>query len=517
MARGRITVDVIEKIKNNIYGLAVESQGNLLNCHYIDIRVEARESKYAVAERGAPKESGEDYGLSFGVKAIAGDRLKSPGYYGGLLGTSDLKKIEKVIKESIEHAHKRALANSSWKESVKERLGSVAESIYSTELAPTPAYKDTVLTEFKKDPRGFHVRKILKEALEISELISKLDGTPGFNLIYIYTAMARELFASSEGSLIDQMYPLTQGTAYVIAGDESHYDYIGDRKGWEVIEGENIYDMNFRQFALELAKETVELSKAEVLPPTEEEVTVVTDPHFNALLVHEIIGHPVEADRALKMETGYAGRSWFFKSLKKNQIGKRVASELITAYSDTSLGGYGGYKYDAEGVKSRRVVHIDKGIFKGFLNSRETAAILGEEPNGAMRAIDAVFVPLIRMTNTVFAPGDINPDEIIKEVDDGYYVCGHRIPSISESRENFSISARRVYKIRSGELVKLYRSGGITADSKDYFMSIDAVGNDFKLFPMPNCGKGTPMQAMRLGNGGPTMRGRAKLTGRKLY
>jgi TldD protein len=194
-------------------------------------------------------------------------------------------------------------------------------------------------------------------------------------------------------------------------------------------------------------------------------------------------------------------------------IGQRIASELVTAYSDPALQGFGMYAYDAEGVRAKRVVHIDRGIFTGFLNSRETAAVLGEEPNGAMRAADPTYVPLIRMTNTVFANGDRDPQTIIAEVDDGYYLSGHRIPSISESRENFRITARKVYRIEHGQLTTLYRNGGMTADSRDFLMSIDAVGNDFKLIPVPNCGKGQPMQSMRVGNGGPTLRGRAKILG----
>lgn len=46
-------------------------------------------------------------------------------------------------------------------------------------------------------------------------------------------------------------------------------------------------------------------------------------------------------------------------------------------------------------------------------------------------------------------------------------------------------------------------------------MNVDAVGNDFAVFPIPNCGKGQPMQVMRVGNGGPTLRSRARLTGRQ--
>ena len=101
----------------------------------------------------------------------------------------------------------------------------------------------------------------------------------------------------------------------------------------------------------------------------------------------------------------------------------------------------------------------------------------------------------------------------MREVDRGYYVAGHRIPSIAESRENFRISARRVYEIRQGELGQLFRDGGVAADTRDYLMNVDAVGADFRLYPIANCGKGQPMQSRKLGNGGPTMRSRARVTG----
>ena len=201
------------------------------------------------------------------------------------------------------------------------------------------------------------------------------------------------------------------------------------------------------------------------------------------------------------------------RSLDEHQVGKPVASPLVSAYSDPSLPGYGHYKYDHEGTPAKRVVHIDKGIFKGFMNSRQTAAIFGGNPNGHWKATDSSLVPLIRMSNTVFEGGDRSARDIIAEVDHGYYLVGHRIPSIAESRENFRISARKVYEIRNGQLGQLYRDGGIMADTKDYLMKVDAVGSDFRLYPIPNCGKGQPMQTKKLGNGGPTMRSRARLTG----
>jgi TldD protein len=257
----------------------------------------------------------------------------------------------------------------------------------------------------------------------------------------------------------------------------------------------------------------VELCEAEPLPTSEGDVVVVTDPHYNTLVSHEILGHPTELDRALKMETAYAGRSWLLRGLDDHQLGKRVASPLVSAYSDPSLPGYGHYRYDHEGTPARRVDHIDRGVFVGFMNSRQTAAVFGGAPNGHYKATDAALVPLIRMSNTVFAAGDRDPRDIVSEVDRGWYVAGHRTPSIAESRENFRISARRVYEIRNGQLGRLYRDGGIAADTRDYLMNVDAVGSDFRLYPIPNCGKGQPMQTKKLGNGGPTMRSRARVVG----
>jgi TldD protein len=159
------------------------------------------------------------------------------------------------------------------------------------------------------------------------------------------------------------------------------------------------------------------------------------------------------------------------------------------------------------------MVHIEAGVFRGFLNSRATAAALGVEPNGSVRASEAWHVPLIRMSNTFFMPGESDPQQMIAEVERGYYICGSQIPSIAESRENFRISARRVYEIERGRIGRLYRSGSVIADSKRFFTMVDAVGNDLRLIAIPNCGKGQPMQAKRMSNGGPTLRSRARLGG----
>src|SRR5262249_30400949 len=243
----------------------------------------------------------------------------------------------------------------------------------------------------------------------------------------------------------------------------------------------------FRDVGLALARDAAELAVAPALPTSERELVRATAPRYNTLVSHEIVGHPAELDRALKMETAYAGRSWLLGDLDAHQVGRRIASPLVTAYSDPALPGYGHYAYDHEGTPARRVTHIEHGIFRGFMNSRQTAAVFGGEPNGHFKATSATLVPLIRMSNTVFDGGNDDPARIIRDVDHGYYLVGHRIPSIAESRENFRISARKVYAVERGEITRLYRNGGIAADTRDYLMKVDAVGRDFRLYPIPNC------------------------------
>ncbi len=518
---GKITTDLVDRIKPTAESLVTAYARTLAHLRYADLRIDIVEGKTAGAENGASKFSGDDYAFAMGIRVLAGDRMVAPGYFGRALGTADLPHLDKILKDGILSAYRRAMANGELKATLREKFGSLGDALEDTRLHPVEARHDTVAAEYEIDPRTMELGEMVRYTTDMSKQVVAVHRQLKYNYISTLTQLSRELFASSEGALIDQAFALTQGMCYVVAvsgaTSQELYDVLGHQRGWEIllrgVDEPLIKLPTFIEFTLGLAKESVALANAPALPSTEREVAVVTDPHYNTLVSHEIIGHPVELDRVLKMETAYAGRSWLLRSLNEHQVGRRIASPLVTAYSDPLLPGYGHYKYDHEGTPAKRVVHIDRGVFKGFMNSRQTAAIFGGEPNGHWKATEASLVPLVRMSNTVFAQGDRDPRDIIEEVDHGYYLVGHRIPSIAESRENFRISARKVYEIRNGQLDQLFRDGGIMADTKDYLMNVDAVGSDFRLYPIPNCGKGQPMQTKKLGNGGPTMRSRARLTG----
>ncbi len=518
----RIGIDIIERLRSTAHQVAFQHARRLRGLRYCDIRVEASEGRSAASENGQEKASAGDYGLSFGVRVLAEQGSSvAPGYFGRILGAADVDDIGRILQQGVRHALERARANARRKSLARGRFDPLAKALYDTELAPIDVRQDTIGGTYSWDPREVSLARVVTYVTDVSKGVAAISPKVVYNGVSATTVLIRELFCSSEGANIDHTYAQSEGAVFLVAQGEHGplelYDFTGHQRGWELIEEgyvkEYIQLPDFMVFATNLAKDAVEIADAPPLKSTEGEVTVVTDPHYNALVVHEVIGHPSELDRALKYETGYAGRSWLLKSLRDNQSGRQVASPLVNSFSDPTMEGYGHYPYDHEGTPAKKVIHIRDGVYQEFLSSRQTAAIIGGEPNGHYKATDASLVPLIRMSNTAFAPGDRDPQEILKEVDRGYYVAGHRIPSVAESRENFRISAMKVYEIRNGELGQLYRDGAVMADSRDYFMRIDAVGNDFRMFPIPNCGKGQPMQAKRMGNGGPTMRSVARLVG----
>ncbi|MEW6355494.1 MAG: TldD/PmbA family protein [Planctomycetota bacterium] len=521
---GKIQCEDLDAIKAEVLNTIEGARKSLPGFRYGDIRIEVAEGSYAWAENGDPKASGRDFGLSLGVRVIAGNGMAASGHVGMVLGPADVPNLSAIVRDALGHAHARARANADQKKAALRKFAMAGKCLTSIELAPIEIHRQDILALYQTDPRSIDPSAATRLAVDVSKAVAAVSDAVKYNVIEAVTYLARSVFASSEGALIDRGYALTQGIAYIVGatekGQQEHYDCIGHQRGWEILEKGITEDPPMLRspglcdFAVALAKETVELCDAPPLPESKKEVVVVTDPHYNTLLVHEIIGHPTELDRAFKWETAYAGRTWLFNDLGHNRVGERIASPLVSAYSDPALPGYGNYEYDDEGAPAKRVMHIEKGVFKGFMNSRQTAAIIGAEPNGHYKATDASLVPLIRMSSTVFGPGRTPPEQLIGEVERGYYFTSMRIPSIAESRENFRITARKVQEIRNGKLGQVYRDGGIMSDSRDFLMNVDGVGNDFRLYPIANCGKGQPMQTKKLGNGGPTLRSRARVTGR---
>jgi TldD protein len=221
-----------------------------------------------------------------------------------------------------------------------------------------------------------------------------------------------------------------------------------------------------------------------------------------ALQVHESCGHPIELDRVLGMEASFAGTS--FLTLDKLDT-LRYGSEIVNIDADaTAAGGLGTFGFDDEGVPAQNVPIVSSGRFVGYLTSRETAPIIGRRSMGSSRASGWNVIPLIRMTNVNLRPGEAGSlDDLIADTDDGLLVCTNRSWSIDDRRLNFQFGTQLGWRIRRGQRAEMIRNPTYTGITPEFWGSCDAICGEaeWRLWGVPNCGKGEPMQTHRVGHG----------------
>jgi TldD protein len=508
------TIDLLDSVKDQ--AVRVIQSHPTDRAFYLDLRLEFEDGVGAAAQQGIIKDAEQDFAISYGIRARAKNgTLISSGYIGGVLGLEQLSSITPLLSAKADIAVKRAHVNAQKKTELKAKYPDFGKQIVEIPLGEEPVHEDVWKVGAQKNPRDVSLEELIGRVENVSKTVQAMDGLAS-NYIAAGTGWERKLFVNNEGSVIDQTKPHSSVFVYVTAQGkalESHYESLGNYYGAELFDGTNQHHKSLEAFAQHYAQGTIDLSNAPAAKNTGD-VTVVSDPSYNVLVSHEIIGHPSEADRALKRETAWAGRAWWYRNQDDNEFQKKVGSDLLNVFSDPTLTeGYGHFKYDDEGTLGKKIWNIKEGKLNTFINSRETASILGVQANGGMRASSAHDIPIIRMTNTCIAPGETSPEEIISETRDGWYAVGQKIPSIGETRQNFRITCWKLYKIENGEVGQLYRQGGVTSDTKAFLSSVDMVGKDFRLYNVPNCGKGTPMQTMRVGNGGPTLRSTARISG----
>ncbi len=230
--------------------------------------------------------------------------------------------------------------------------------------------------------------------------------------------------------------------------------------------------------------------------------TVILSPSIVGLLVHEAVGHTVEADF---VQSG---------SVASGKIGERVASECVTiadsGASEHHPGAGGSLPVDDEGVPAGRTIIIENGVLRSYLHDRESAARFGVAPTGNARAYDYSDVPLIRMRNTWLAPGTDSLDAMIAGISDGYFLDGPRNGQADATGE-FMFGVERAWRIRNGRLEGLVRGATISGIAFDVLSTVDAVSRDFRWdLGSGHCGKGQPA---KVDAGGPYIRCRATLGG----
>jgi len=230
--------------------------------------------------------------------------------------------------------------------------------------------------------------------------------------------------------------------------------------------------------------------------------TCVLDAELAGILAHEAIGHTTEADL---VKSG---------SVAGPLLGKEVASPLVTLvdFANEALGKTCPVPVyiDDEGTKARDAVIIEKGILKGYMHNKESAALFGVEPTGNARAYDFSDEPLIRMRNTAILPGKDKLEDMIASVDDGYYLIR---PSNgqADSTSEFMFGVTLGYEIKGGRLGKAIRDTTISGVAFDLLKTVTMVSDDMKWLSAGMCGK---KQGIPVGMGGPAIKCKVSIGGR---
>jgi len=297
------------------------------------------------------------------------------------------------------------------------------------------------------------------------------------------------IFANSEGSYIEQDKPDLTLRVTAIARRNGEIQQAGLSLGsvGDFSAIENLHDE-----VKEVAKRAAALLHAPQVKGGE--YTVVLDPIIAGVFAHEAFGHLSEADFVYQNEP-----------LRQVMVlGKRFGGKHLNIVDDATIPGLrGSYRYDDEGMPATKTYLIHEGVLVGRLHSRETAARMGEKPTGNARAINYLFPPIVRMTNTFIEPGGTSFEEMLGEIKDGVYVRDWY--GGTTSLEMFTFSAGEAYMIRDGKLAELLRPVVLTGNVFVTLGNIDAIGNDLGMNQGGGCGKGR-QSPLPVSNGSPHIR-----------
>ncbi|MBI3292335.1 MAG: TldD/PmbA family protein [Elusimicrobia bacterium] len=296
---------------------------------------------------------------------------------------------------------------------------------------------------------------------------------------------------TSEGEVSNEERLYLTFSLSVIAEKEgllqTAYEVVGGLGGFELIARHDVA-------ALARLVATRAVAKLSAPPAPVGEMPVIIAAEAGGTLIHEAIGHSLEADGVQK------GISPVYKG-KRGQV---VANEIVTVYDDPTLPGHrGSYAFDDEGVPAQRAVLIDHGVLTGYLYDRFTARKDGVPSNGHGRRESFHHRPIPRMANTYVAQGTHNPQEILRSIPSGLLVTRMGGGQVDTATGDFVFEVEEGFVIQNGSRGPLVRGATLLGNGPRVLRSIDLVGSDLG-WGIGTCGKDG--QGAPVSDGVPTLR-----------
>ena len=254
----------------------------------------------------------------------------------------------------------------------------------------------------------------------------------------------------------------------------------GGHAGWELLEDEP------ESVADEAARRALTLLDA-VDAPTGR-LPVVVGNGFGGVLLHEAVGHGLEADAVQKDASVYAGR-----------LGEQLAPDFVTAYDDGSRpNAWGSEGVDDEGTPTRRTTVIEDGRLASYLYDLLRARKAGVASTGNGRRESFRHLPVPRMTNTFFAPGDATPEELIGTVERGLYAVSFGGGQVEPATGDFVFGVSEGYLIEGGRVTAPVRGATLVGNGLEALKAIEGIAGDLDI-ATGYCGKGGQTVAAGVG------------------
>jgi len=415
----------------------------------------------------------------FGIRVIADGAW---GFSSSFVLTDE--EISRVAEEAVDIA----------KASAKTKIEDVT-------LSKIEIYQDRVEEQVKIDPFSVPITKKISILLDADKLMN-LQGII-LRRGGMYFSKEWKTFASSEGAYLELERVISNAGISAIATDGKDVQtrsypssFGGDyqRQGFEFNE-----EVKLLENAWRIANEAIQLLSAKPCPSGK--MDIILESSQLALQIHESCGHPTELDRVLGEEASFAGTSF----LTPDKLGKfKYGSDIVNIVADaTAPFAIGGFAYDDEGIKAKKIYLVKNGEFVGYLNSRETSKKLRLEPMGAMRAESWNRAPIIRMTSINLEPGDKAFEELVSGIDNGVLMATNKSWSIDQKRLNFQFGTEIGWEIRNGKLQDMVKNPTYSGITYEFWRNCDGIGNKdyYHIWGLPNCGKGEPMQVMQVSHG----------------
>ena len=220
------------------------------------------------------------------------------------------------------------------------------------------------------------------------------------------------------------------------------------------------------------------LTALDAVPAPAGKMPVVVGNGFGGVLLHEAVGHGLEADAVQKGASVYAGR-----------LGEKLAPAHVNAFDDgRKPGEWGTDGIDDEGMPTQQIPILQDGVLTSFLHDRRSAKKDGVVSTGNGRRESFRHLPVPRMTNTYFAPGDEQVADLIEAAGHGLYAVSFGGGQVEPATGDFVFGVSEGYLIENGRVTKPVTGATLTGNGLAVLWQVEAIAGDLKL-ATGYCGK----------------------------